>query len=138
MTRHAMRFALFCLVVGCGANVVFVEDGDTTSSTGAGPVGGAPSEGGGGAGGATCDPDAHTMDPADYDLGCSQASDCTAVFLGNLCQGCTCPFGAINAADRPKYEADLAMKIQGAAPSVCSCPAMIPACEGGQCLTVTP
>ena len=33
-----------------------------------------------------------------YDLSCSTASDCTAVFLGSVC-GCVCTYGAINSND---------------------------------------
>lgn len=138
MSRFVLVHWMVFLSVGCGANVVFVEDDTTGSSTGAGADGGAPSSGGGGSAAESCDPAAHTMDAADYDRHCIQASDCTAVFLGDLCQGCTCPFGAINGADRPKYEADLAIKDEGVPPSICSCPAMLPACDNGQCTTVTP
>ncbi len=42
---------------------------------------------------------------SDYDRSCTQASDCTVILVGEICD-CSCTYGAINKQDLALYEAD--------------------------------
>jgi hypothetical protein len=82
----------------------------------------------------------HTIDLTDFDVSCTQASDCTPVFTGSFCTNCTCPDSAINVADMAKYQAEAQAKESGADRSgpVCDCLAALPTCVQGRCSTESP
>lgn len=124
-------FAFVLALVGCGGKVDWVAGSgsgatSTTATTGGG-------QGGTGGANTTCDPDLHTLQLDDYDTACVDASDCTAVFIGDLCGLCDCPTAAIRSDALPQYKADLAVKEAGTPPNECLCPAFPKACIDGHC-----
>jgi hypothetical protein len=133
-TRCVVAGAIFAagsIVSACGGIAVLPADGGEGGAT-AGSS--SSSQASTSTGEPICDPALHTISPADYDLTCDDDSDCVAVFLGDLCQGCFCKFGAINVADEAKHDADLAAKSKGVpTTSTCGCPFLPVACDGGQC-----
>lgn len=44
----------------------------------------------------------------DYTTTCAVDADCTPVFVGDPCAGCSCSNAAINVSSRAKYDADVA------------------------------
>jgi hypothetical protein len=126
-----------CVGAACGGKVV-VDDASTSATggnSGAGGGGGAPGSGPGGStstGAGGCDAASHTIDITDFDVSCTQASDCAAVFLGNFCYDCRCPFWAINVADLMKYEAEAQKEPWGTGP-VCDCRDSLVVCLQGRC-----
>ena len=130
-----------CVGAACGGKVVVDMEAtsqSTSGSTGGGATAASSTQGAGAAGGGGCDPASHTIDFAEYDPSCMVPEDCMGAFLGDFCQLCSCPFAAINVADKAKYEAEAAMKAAGTPPDTCSCPAHTTTCEQGQCVTHVP
>jgi hypothetical protein len=79
------------------------------------------------------------MDASRYDRTCTQASDCAAVYSGDVCAACTCPNDAINAGSLPAWEAEAARarKACGGTPLIsCDCQQTMTACESGACKLV--
>lgn len=142
MRRSLARVSVFLtagFMAACGGKVVFdgiADSGSASSGAGGGAASSSSVSGAGGS--ASCDPATHTIDIHDFNVSCSVDSDCTPVFAGNFCQGCVCPFSAINSSDLAKYEAERMVKSMGAPPSKCDCPASIVACNMGACTTHTP
>jgi hypothetical protein len=150
MARAWSRLSAILVIAGsvsaaCGGKVV-VDVAATSMSTGEGAGGAATAAsstqgagaGEGATGGGGCDSASHTIDFADYNLSCNVAEDCVAVFLGDFCMLCSCPFSAINVADKMKWEAEAELKAAGTPPDTCSCPASTPICDQGQCATTVP
>jgi hypothetical protein len=141
MNRTTARlFALIvtcaCASAACGGKVVVDGSAETAASGGATAGTGASSGDSTSTGG--CDPASHTIDIASFNVSCMVASDCVAVFAGDLCGDCKCAFSAINVADKMKYDAGEQIKSVGTPPGGCFCPAMKPVCEQGHCGTTTP
>jgi len=130
----ALLVAGGCVGAACGGKVVVDETGSTSTSS----TRGAGAGGGGSTGAGGCESASHTIDIADYNVICTAAEDCIAVFLGDFCSSCSCPFSAINVADKTKYEAEAQVKSAGTPPDGCSCPASTPFCAVGQCATHVP
>jgi hypothetical protein len=138
-----LLITLACAGAACGGKVVV--DGAATSATGSsgtastgGGGGGAPGTGGGGStstGGGGCDAASHTLAITDFDVSCTQASDCASVFLGSFCSACRCASSAINVADLMKYEAEAQVLSQETAATgpVWNCGADPPVCTQGKC-----
>ncbi len=130
------------IVVGvgtaCGGKVIFDSSaggafpGSTTSGASIATTIGATTSTGG------CDPASHTLDASGFDVTCNVASDCMSAFLGNFCQTCRCPFGAISIMDQAKYQTEAAAKSVGAPPETCDCPASKVACIQGACVAMPP
>lgn len=72
-----------------------------------------------------------------YSQTCSVASDCVAVFSGDLCNGCGCPNEAINVSDQRRYEADARAYTALCSPlrprCLADCIQVFPACSAGRC-----
>jgi hypothetical protein len=132
LRRHALVLVLGLL--GCGGKAVIDGPLGAGGAAGASSTSSTTSSGDGG-----CDAASHTIDIADFNVSCAGAADCMAVFAGNFCGGCWCPFSAINVADKAKYEAEALVKGAGV-PSggYCHCPASTPICEQGECATQVP
>ena len=120
--------------VACGG-IAIIDDGGSTSSAGGGATASSSHAATSSSG---CDSASHTIDGADYNLFCMQDSDCTPVFLGDLCGPCSCAFSAINGADLAKYKAEAEAKSAGTPPDTCFCPAAKAHCAMGQCVTEVP
>jgi hypothetical protein len=74
----------------------------------------------------------------DYDQSCAVAEDCAAVTDGNKCdiERCDCPFAAINAAERERFQQDLAQIPCVRSPlggAICSCIIIETTCDAGVC-----
>jgi len=79
------------------------------------------------------------MDSSRYDRTCTQASDCAAVYSGDVCAACTCPNDAIRSDGLTAWEAEAARarKACGRTPPVaCDCQEAMTACESGACKLV--
>jgi len=137
--RWQIALVLALGMLGCGGKAVIdaaLGTGGTAGAAGAAGAGGSSSTTSSGGG---CDPASHTIDIADFNVGCTLPSDCIPVFVGSLCTSCTCPlFSAINVADKAKYEAELEVKNVGTPPQTCFCPASEGICVQGQCATKVP
>jgi hypothetical protein len=134
--RFLLLFSVLALstIAACGGKVVL----DTAAG-----AGGGPGTGSGGAGtttgGGGCDAASHTIDIGDFNVSCTQASDCTPVFIGNFCSDvCWCPMSAINVADLMKYQTEAQIKQGSLQPGDCFCPADVPSCMQGQCTGALP
>ena len=135
-----LAVACACVGAACGGKVVVDGRANTAASAGAtvSSTSGVGASSGGSTGAGGCAPASHTLDIADFNVSCTVASACVAVFAGDFCGTCKCPFAAINVADKVKYDAEAQIKSAGAPPGGCFCPAMKPACVQGQCETQTP
>lgn len=73
-----------------------------------------------------------------YGQQCTVASDCTAVFSGDVCTGCGCSNDAINVADKPRYDADARAYTALCSPfrprCLADCIVQTPACQAGRCV----
>lgn len=136
-----------CVSAACGGIVVVdgladaasgpATSGGATASSSSGAGGGAPGTGAGGGsstGGGGCDAASHTIDITEFNVSCTEASDCAPVFIGNFCGNCWCPWTAINVADLKKYQAEAQVKAAGTPGPKCFCPADVPSCVQGQCV----
>jgi hypothetical protein len=120
-------------LLGCGGKAV-IDGTPGVGGTGGGTSTSSTSSGAGG-----CDAASHTIDIADYNVGCTVASDCMPVFIGSFCTSCWCPLGsAINVADKVKYDAEAQIKSAGVPPPTCNCPASHGICVQGQCAVQVP
>lgn len=77
------------------------------------------------------------VDVTIYDRTCVQDADCVAVAEGDVCYPCiaACPSAAINARERPRYDADVARALVhegGSASCGCYTP-QTPCCSNGLC-----
>lgn len=71
-----------------------------------------------------------SIDAADYDQSCKAATDCRAIFTGDVCE-CGCSMEAINVADYPRYVDDRGNPDCG---TTCKlCPAAVEVCTMGVC-----
>ncbi len=134
---------LVCAGLGaaCGGKVIFDTTGgggsiastttDATTNVSTSIAVGSTTTGG-------CDATSHTLNVSNFNLTCNVASDCVSAFLGNFCQNCRCPFGAISATDEAKYQMEAAEKSVGAPPDACDCPASTVECDQGVCTGVAP
>jgi hypothetical protein len=118
-----------CVGSACGGKVILDVSADgaggSTSSTGSVSTGTG-----------TCDAKSHTIGMGGYDDSCVMPTDCIAVFMGNLCDGCSCGNAAINVADQSKYDAESAKKHQGVPPGGCFCPMTKVTCSQGTCVNL--
>ena len=73
------------------------------------------------------------LDADDYDRSCSVASDCTVVFVGDVCD-CACNLSAINVADFPRYSDDRGSP--QCSKDCGACPGADPACIDHRCEAV--
>ena len=89
-----------------------------------------------GGGGDACAP----LDIADFDVSCTQASDCTPAYIGTYCGDCQCPTDAINVADLAKYQAEAQAREAsvGRVVNICDCVEVTPICTQGRCAVKAP
>ena len=71
-----------------------------------------------------------TIDAADYDQTCKAATDCRAIYVGDVCE-CSCESAAISVVDYPAYSDD---RGSPSCDTVCGvCPAVTEVCTAGMC-----
>src|SRR5882757_6487819 len=87
-----------------------------------------------------------TLRASDYDLACTTAADCVAIYLGELdCCGASCPNAAIAWASDHAYQFDVTFKRPICSPTP-SCPLLTnngcgtptPTCDNGVCSLTIP
>lgn len=84
-----------------------------------------------------------TLDAKDYSSTCTAASECVAVYFGELCQVCGgCANGAIHQSQVAKYESDRQAISRSCGPTplvaCAACRAPMVACTGGRCVVTEP
>jgi hypothetical protein len=117
-----MRFFFLLVVAGCGGQI---SDVDAGAEAGADVV---PTKDAAKA--PHCD-----LKATDYGTSCTTASDCSLVFIGNVCTStCACDNGAIASSSDSAYEADFKAASDGGG-IACPCPPPEPpSCCKGACL----
>jgi hypothetical protein len=77
------------------------------------------------------------VEAKNYDLTCTQDSDCAPVYFGDVCKSCFCANGAINVKSSAKYASDLkeSKKYCGAVTEIgcAQCLAPVSQCVGSSC-----
>lgn len=121
-------FVLAVGLVGCvgGPGDGFGGDGGGGSSGSSGSSG--PSSSSGGAG--------TQVHASDFDQTCKVASDCAAIYEGEVCTPCPCPNAAIATSQASSYQSKVTSirATCGPMPGIaCQCAARVPACAGSKC-----
>lgn len=73
----------------------------------------------------------------DYSTTCTVDADCTPVFVGDPCTGCSCSNASINVSSRAKYDADAAAQARLCSPlrpqCLADCAQAVVVCLPGGC-----
>ena len=78
----------------------------------------------------------------DYSTTCTVDADCTPVFVGDPCTGCSCSNASINVSSRAKYDADAAAQARLCSPlrpqCLADCVQPVVVCLAGRCALKAP